>query len=133
MAGGENGPVRVRIDGLNKVARALRKSGADMQDMSVLMHAIGMTVVLAARPRAPYLSGALSGTIRAGRGKTKAVVRAGSARVPYAGVEHYGWPAHNIPPHPFLTDALAQQQDTIYDQLDRGLMTILAKNGLTAP
>jgi hypothetical protein len=127
VAGGSG---RIRVDGLNKAVRALRKSGADMQDMSALMHAIGMTVVLAARPEAPYLSGALQGTIRAGRGKTKAVVRAGSARVPYAGVEHYGWPAHNIPAHPFLTDALRSQQADIYDQLDRGLMAILAKNGL---
>jgi len=124
------GAARVRVDGLNKVARALRKSGADMQDMSDLMHAIGMLVVVAAQPRAPYLSGALQGTIRAGRGKTKAVVRAGSARVPYAGVEHYGWPAHNISAHPFLTDALRAEQAEIFDQLDRGLMAVLSKNGL---
>jgi hypothetical protein len=127
MAGGGS---RVRIEGLIKATRALRKSGADMQDMSDLMHAIGMTVVLAARPDAPYLSGALQGTIRAGRGKTKAVVRAGSARVPYAGVEHYGWPAHNITARPFLSDALRAEQAQIFDQLDRGLMAVLAKNGL---
>ncbi|NQW90281.1 HK97 gp10 family phage protein [Curtobacterium sp. VKM Ac-2861] len=130
MAGGEGSAVRVRVDGLNKAVRALRKSGADMQDMSELMHAIGTTVVLAARPRAPHLSGAVSRSIRAGRGKTKAVIRAGSARVPYAGVQHYGWPAHGIAAHPFLTDALRQEAADIYDQLDRGLMAILAKNGL---
>ena len=74
---------------------------------------------------------ALAGSIRAGRGKTKSVIRAGKARVPYAGVTHYGWPARNIAPHPFLTDALQQEASEIYDQLDRGLMAILAKNGLT--
>lgn len=128
---GENAPIRVRVDGLNKAVRALRKSGADMADMSELMHTIGTTVVVAAQQRAPHLSGALAGSIRAGRGKTKAVIRAGKARVPYAGVIHYGWPARNIAPHPFLTDALQQEASAIYDELDRGLMAILAKNGLT--
>lgn len=134
MAGDETtagqGPLRVRVQGLNKVVRALRRSGADLGEMAALMHALGTTVVLAARPKTPYLSGAVQNTIRAGRGKTKAVVRAGSARTPYTGVLHYGWPAHHITPHPFLTDALRQEQPDIYDQLDRGIMAILARAGL---
>lgn len=37
-------------------------------------------------------SGALQGTIRGTRQVGRAVVRAGSAAVPYAGNVHYGWP-----------------------------------------
>jgi len=32
-------------------------------------------------------------------------VQAGRASVPYAGPIHWGWPARNIEPQPFLTDA----------------------------
>ncbi|TCU48345.1 hypothetical protein [Curtobacterium sp. PhB146] len=125
------GDVRVRITGLTKTVTALRKSGTDMQDMSELMHAIGTTVVHIARPKAPYLSGALARTVRAGRGKTKAVIRAGTAAVPYAGVQHYGWPARGIRPHPFLVDALTLARPRVLDQLDQGLAQILRKNHLT--
>lgn len=120
---------RVRVTGVAKTVRALEKAGADAEDMRDLMHSIGELVVHAARP--PEVSGALLGTIRAGRGKTKAVVRAGSAAVPYAGVTHYGWPAHNIAPHPFLTTALQEERGAVFRELDRGIADILRKNNLT--
>lgn len=123
------GGVRVRVEGLNRVTRKLARAGADAEDMRGLMHSIGQIVVDAAD--APVLTGRLSGDIRAGRGKTKAVVRAGGARVPYAGVRHYGWPARGIEPAPFLTDALSARQQQIYSALERGMNDLLAKNGLT--
>lgn len=123
----QNG-VRVRVEGLSKATRALGKAGADSQDMKVLMHELGMIVVKAAS--APVLSGRLSGTIRAGRGKTKAVVRAGGARAPYAGVVHYGWPARNIEPNPFLLNALQRKRGDVFNALDSGLDELLRKNNL---
>src|SRR5690606_32966995 len=97
-----NGGTRVRIDGLNRVVRKLNAAGADAEDMRDLMHDLGNIVIAGANE--PIDSGRLSADIRSGRGKTKAVVRAGGARVPYAGVIHYGWPARGITPQPFLTD-----------------------------
>lgn len=123
-----NGDVRVRITGLNQTLRKLSQAGADAQDMKALMHEIGMLVVNAASP--PVLSGALKGSLRAGRGKTKAVVRAGGARIPYAGVIHYGWPARNIEPNPFITDALRRQQGAAFNKLEDGIQAILRKNDL---
>lgn len=123
-----HGDVRLRIEGLGKTLRAATAAGADAEDMKSLMHTLGMLVVRAARP--PRDSGDLTGTLRAGRGKTKAVVRAGGARAPYAGVIHYGWPAHHIEPHPFLTEALAATRPQILDQLDKGLGDLLAKHNL---
>ena len=123
-----SGAGRVRIEGLAKTVRALEKAGADSQDMKDLMHALGMFVVNAAD--APVLSGTLQGTIRAGRGKTKAVVRAGGARAPYAGVIHYGWPARNIQPTNFLSEALQRERGDILSALDDGLADILRKNDL---
>jgi hypothetical protein len=68
--------------------------------------------------------------MRAGRGKTKAVVRAGGARVPYAGVIHFGWPAHRIAPNPFLAESLQRKRPEVLDELDRGIEELLRKNNL---
>ncbi len=124
-----SGDMRLRVEGLGRTLRSMSKAGADAEDMKDLMHSIGEVVVRAAQP--PTLSGALARTIRAGRGKTKAVVRAGGARAPYAGVIHYGWPARNIEPHPFLTDAIKQTRSQLLHHLDEGLGDILRKNNLT--
>lgn len=124
-----NGDVRVRIEGLGQTLRKLSKAGADATDMKDLMHSIGMLVVNAASPPVGA-TGKLAGSLRAGRGKTKAVVRAGGARVPYAGVIHYGWPARNIAPNPFITDALRKQQGAAFSMLEDGIQAILRKNDL---
>jgi hypothetical protein len=123
------GSNRVRIEGLSKTVRALGKAGVDSQDMKDLMFELGMLIVRAANP--PELSSRLAGTIRAGRGKTKAVVRAGGARAPYAGVIHYGWPAHNIAAQPFLTTAIQSERGDLLAALDRGLEELLRNNQLT--
>ncbi|OZD30815.1 hypothetical protein CH252_40600 [Rhodococcus sp. 06-1477-1B] len=108
--------------------RALTRAGTDAADMKALMHEIGSIVVDAASP--PTKSGALAGTIRAGRGKTKAVVRAGGARAPYAGVIHYGWPTRNIPAQPFLSAALDANRAAVFERLDTGLDELLRKADL---
>lgn len=124
-----SGAGRVRVTGVRKAVRALEAAGADAQDMRDLMHDLGNIVVQAAAP--PSVSGRLAGTIRAGRGKTKAVVRAGGARAPYAGVIHYGWPARGIAAQPFLTDALRAKRSEVFRTLDGGIADILRRNDLT--
>lgn len=123
-----NGPVRLRVTGLSKTFRDLGKAGASTDDMKDLMHEVGMLVVNAANPT--QVTGRLASTIRAGRGKTKAVVRAGGARAPYAGVNHYGWPAHNIAPDPYLVNAVRSERADILDTLDHGIEEIMRKNDL---
>lgn len=118
----------VRIEGLRELNKAFRQAAVDAQDQKSLMHDIGMIVVNAASP--PMLSGALAGTIKAGKGKTKAVVRAGGARAPYAPVIHYGWPGHNIEPQPFLLSALESRQKEVVDRLQEGIGDLLHKANL---
>ena len=67
----------------------------------------------------------MAGSIRPGRVKTRAVIRAGRAGVPYAGVQHYGWAARNIKPNPYLTDALATRQAAVLAELDAGLARLI--------
>jgi phage gpG-like protein len=107
----------------------MSRAGAAAEDMKEVMHSLGMIVVHAARP--PTRSGALAGTIRASKTKTKAVVRAGYASVPYAGVIHYGWPARNIPANPFLDQARAEQMPRILREFEAALIDILDKEKLT--
>lgn len=120
--------VSIRTQGLARTARALEKAGADSTDMKQLMHDIGMIVVRASQP--PVLTGRLASSLRAGRGKTKAVVRAGGARVPYAPVIHYGWSTRNIEPQPFLLTALQRKRGDVFNELDDGITDILRKNNL---
>lgn len=124
-----NGPGRIRVEGLRTAQRQLAAAGASADDLKDLMQSIGSIVVGAANP--PSRSGQLASTIRAGRGKTKAVVRAGGAKAPYAGVIHYGWPARGIPARPFLTDALQANRSRIFEQLDRGIADLLKQHDLT--
>lgn len=123
-----NGGVRVRVEGLNRVVRKLNAAGADAENMRGLMHSLGQIVIGGAN--IPTRTGRLAGNVRAGRGKTKAVVRAGGARVPYAGRIHYGDPAPGITGQPFLTAALQARHAQVFDALERGIDQLLADNGL---
>lgn len=125
-----SGGVSVRVDGLRKTVSRLNKAGTDAQDMKDLMHSLGEIVVKGATP--PHgATGALAKSIRAGRGKTKAVIRAGGKAAPYSAVIHYGWPARHIAAQPFLTDALTLRHEQIYAALESGIDSLLAKNDLT--
>lgn len=124
------GGAQINITGLRETLRALEKAGADTQDMKDLMHGIGEIVASKARRNTPVKSGKLAGSIRAGKGKTKAVVRAGGARIPYAGVIEYGWPAHNIESHLMLTDALGSSHTEVLAALSLGIDQILKQNKL---
>ena len=124
-----DGGVRVRVEGFGRVVRKLSAAGADAEDMRTLMHSLGQIVIDGAN--IPIRTGRLDTNVRSGRGKTKAVVRAGGARVPYAGVIHYGDPARGIRAQPFLTDALQARHAQVFAALEAGINDLLARNGLT--
>jgi len=124
------GDIQFKVTGLKKTVRALERAGTDAGDLKDLMHSLGEIVVKDARTKVPSESGALMASIRAGRGKTKSVVRAGGAKAPYAGVIHYGWPAHNIKPSNYLVDALNAKRGEVLNRLDEGISELLRKNHL---
>lgn len=127
-----NGDIEVMVTGLHEAMRALKQAGADMSEMNDLMHEIGEIVARRARSLAPVRTGRLRASLRAGKGRTKAVIRAGySTSVPYAGVIEYGWPKRNIAPHPFLIPARDQTWNQVQNTFENGLTKILTKNGLT--
>lgn len=122
---------QVRAQGLRKALRALEAAGADAQDMRNLMHNLGEIVAQRGRQLSPVVSGRLRGSIRAGRGKTKAVVRMGGAAVPYAPVVHYGWPDRNIDENRFMDAALDETWNQVFAAFENGIADLLRKNNLT--
>lgn len=119
----------IRIDGLRELNAKLRAAGDDSQDMPDLMHRIGNIVIENARP--PRKDGELAGSMRAGRGRTKAVVRCGyKKRASHAGVVHYGDPHRRHKAQPFLIKALEKSQTRIVVELSAGMGEILRKNNL---
>jgi phage gpG-like protein len=96
--------------------RQLRKSLKDVEDglkdlKAAHAEAAGI-VAEAAMAGAPRRSGRLAGSIRPSGTKTAAIVRAGGARIPYAGVQEYGWPRHNIPAQPYIVPAAHDTEST---------------------
>jgi hypothetical protein len=99
------GQPMVRVEGMRRLRAELRRADIDLADLREVNLAAARTVAAAATPRAPRRSGMLAASTRPGATRTTGVVRAGGARVPYAGVVHWGWPARHIPAQPWLTQA----------------------------
>jgi hypothetical protein len=95
----------VRVEGLGPFIRAMREAQADMDDLKDATQKAGTIVLAAATGRAPRRTGKLAGSGRASRTARRAIVRFGSARVPYAGPIHWGWPRRHIAAQPFAIDA----------------------------
>lgn len=105
MAGGQ-----VQVQGARQLRATLRKAGRDLNDLKEAHAQVSAFVAAAAKGTAPRVSGNLAGSIRGNRAATSAVIKAGGARVPYAGVIHWGWPRRNIRAQPFLTDAASSTE-----------------------
>lgn len=105
---------RIEIEGLNKLARELRALGDDAP--KVLKEAnrdAAKLVASEAAELAPVRSGRLRRSIRATGAQRGAAVRAGGARVPYAGIVHFGFPRRGIPARPFLYEAAERRRPDV--------------------
>ncbi len=107
----------VRVEGLKDLTRQLRKISTDLVvEVKSVNLAAAKLVADDAADRAPRRTGTLADTIRAAGQVNSAIVRAGTAKVPYAGPIHFGWNRHAdasrhikggpIAPNPFMYDAL---------------------------
>lgn len=95
----------LEVDGARQLRRALKQAGINVQDLKDAHREAAELVKRAADPDAPRRSGALASSTRAAGTQAAAIVRAGSARVPYAGPIHWGWPARHIDAQPWIADA----------------------------
>ncbi len=102
----------IKIDGLKALQREVRKAkDSELNaEMKKANRAAAQVAVDAGKPKAPRRSGALAKTVKAANSSRYAAIKAGSpARVPYAGVIHFGWPRRNIRPQKFLDEAIRQE------------------------
>jgi len=98
--------VTARVEGLDALVRTLNRAAVDISDLKDANRAAGETVASEASVRAPRgRTGKLAASVRAARQARRARVMVGSARVPYAGPIHWGWPARGIAAQPFAATA----------------------------
>lgn len=95
----------IRVDGLRELRRRLRRIEGGLQDLKRINGETAAYIATAARPATPHRTGRLAATLRSSGTNRAGVIRAGTARVPYAAVIHYGWPRRHIEPQPWLIDA----------------------------
>lgn len=106
----------VQVVGARELRRAFKQASDDAKDELKETHLEAAQLVAdEAKVTVPTASGVLAGTIRAAGQQAAGVVRAGYARVPYAGPIHFGWRAHNIEPQPYLYEAADRRADEVID------------------
>jgi hypothetical protein len=106
----------VEIEGVNRLARALKQADEGLADELKTAHIGGAELVLAAAlPLVPVVSGDLKRTLKASATPRSGRVKAGKKLVPYAAPIHFGWPRRNISPNPFLYDALDRRKTEVED------------------
>lgn len=132
------------VVGLRELRAALAAAELDTTDLKDANARVSAFVADVARTLAPVgETGNLQGTVRGSRQVGRAVVRAGSAAVPYAGNNHYGWPGR---PNPrkgwrggafrgsfFIIDAAQRTERMWLDFYTDDLNTIIDKIGAATP
>ena len=137
-------PNSLKIQGAKELRRKISMLDGDFEDLKALNYDVAKVVADKAYNLAPLGTGKNAGrlreTIRAAGTKTGGRVRAGLAKVPYAGPIHFGWATRPdsskgwrggpIAPNPFLYDALDDRRHEVLDTYFRGVKTLQRKRGL---
>jgi len=132
------------VVGLRELRAAMTSAGLESGDLKTANARVSGFVADVARGMAPVgETGNLQGTVRGTRQVSRAVVRAGSASVPYAGNNHYGWPGR---PNPrkgwrggsfrgsfFIIDAAQRSEKVWLEFYLTDLQTIIDKIGAATP
>lgn len=112
-----NKDVTFRVEGLNKLLRALEKLDEEAADnFKAAGKWAGEEVARTAKTIVPVRSGRLKSTIKGSAIRRGAKVFAGRASVPYAGPIHFGWGRRRIAPRPFLYQAADRRVNDVVDQ-----------------
>lgn len=121
--------LRVQVTGDEKVIAGLRSLRLKSKDLSGAWQRIGAAIRKDAIPMTPVLSGRLVRSIRAGKSKSQATVRVGGRGLVYAPIQHYGG-YNNIQGKPFLTSALAANENKARQEVSREIDRIIRESGL---
>lgn len=107
----------VRVEGLREVNRGLREIDRKAPREVRQVNKRAAEIVRDEGERtAPRLTGKLASSVKVRASTRSAYVKAGTpARTPYAPVIHWGWPAHNIEPQPWLEEARSEKYIEVRD------------------
>jgi len=114
----------VSVKGLREVTRSFKQYEGAVDDLKTANAAISSKVAQSAVATTPKLTGRLASTVKGNRAVQRVQIKAGGARVPYAGVIEYGWPARNIEAQPFLRRAAWTNKDYVIQQYSSNLESI---------
>lgn len=147
MASRGRGAPTIAVEGAKELARDFRAAGKRASELSGAYRAIARELVPPAQREAPRRTGRLAASTRGGGTKTAAILRAGSARVPWAGPIHFGnptpktYPARagamrstgtlgRIAPNPWLYRTIDARRDEVLEAFEEHVGAALRRNGL---
>lgn len=90
----------------------MKAAGIKLDDLKAAHAAVAALVWDKAAPHTPTRSGRLAKTGRPSGTQTAAIVRVGTASVPYGGPIHWGWPNRHIVAQPWIYVAAGDTQTT---------------------
>lgn len=122
--------VGFEVQGLRQVVRDLQRLGVDVEDLKDAFAQIAKEGAAAASRHAPRKTGRLAGDIRGNRAKSKAVVAAGRARIPYAGPQNYGWAKRGIKATGFMQKADQEVRPKAVGLLEDEINRSIKRRGL---
>jgi hypothetical protein len=120
----------VEIDGLTQYVRSLETTGIAVSDLKAAFSSISDLARGYAVQFAPSRTGKLRKSVKGSKTKSKAVVRAGSARIRYAGAINYGDRKRHIAPSHYLQRADAKIRPRVIPLLEDAIGTIIREQGL---
>ena len=110
----------VKIEGLSKLSRELKKLSADLpKELKTVSKDAAEIVASEARTIVPIRTGRLRSRIKAG-----ATAKGGDVRVSgliYAKPIHFGWARHHIRPNPFVYHALDSRRAEVIEKFRDGV------------
>lgn len=122
---------KIEITGLKEAQKALRTLSKESRDKMKETHRkAGQIIVEAATPLVPRETGALLASIKSAPLQRQGRVRLGSAALPYAGPIHFGWPARNIKPNPFIYEVLDGRRAEVSRLYEDRINQLIKQNDL---
>lgn len=116
----------IRVEGIPQLRAKLRRIEGGVRDLSRTHRTIAGRFVDEVRARTRRRSGRLAAAWRA---KGSARAASISNRLPYAGVQEFGWPARSIGATEAIAGVIVAQRDEIVDTYEREIRELIARNG----
>ncbi len=125
----------IKITGLSKVQRDLRKLSTDALDLNKsefleTNKQVAEIIINESKKYVPVVSGALAAAVKNASTKKSAKVRAGNVAVPYAGPIHFGYPKRAIKPNPFFYEAIDSRRNEVAQRYTTLVESLIKKYDL---